>query len=60
MSINANNSGDVQQQQIYLRDEDPRIEYLKIKNYYSNLFSICLCKLIFFLFVRTLKSKPNQ
>ena len=31
MSLNANNSGDVQQQQLYLRDEDPRLEYLKEK-----------------------------
>ena len=47
MSINANNSGDVQQQQLYLRDEDRRLEYLR-KNYYSNLFSICLCNLVVF------------
>ena len=30
MSLNVNNLGDVQQQ-LYLRDEDPRLEYLKEK-----------------------------
>ena len=31
MSLNVNNLGVVQQQQLYLRDEDPRLEYLKEK-----------------------------